>query len=180
MYSLRPILILYALLVGGKATLQTFYSGSISCPSSPRIRLISSIPCNAATCADLNGLAKVTTECTNTYDRPPAGVSLEVWATSTTCGGAPDSIVYMTNFTCSGFWSGATILMNCGGTGSIQDCGASVASCNGCPSKPATKGGACITGNPTTSFAIASYKFTCPASGVLLMASWLILLTFLL
>ena len=70
--------------------------------------------------------------------------------------------------------------LNCAGTGSITDCAASVATCGGCPSKPAAKTGVCVVGNPTTSFTIASYIYTCPdtvinTGGTILAASWIVL-----
>uniref|UniRef100_A0A6C0CFJ4 Uncharacterized protein n=1 Tax=viral metagenome TaxID=1070528 RepID=A0A6C0CFJ4_9ZZZZ len=200
MYSLQPIFILYVLLTGSKGiTLQQFYSGDLTCAKVSTLELFTFGTCTASPCTNVNNMFGTTTSCPNSI-RPPSGWAYaQVWATSTTCAGTPDNTIALPQNTCSGIWSGASILLNCsapvGQLGSIQDCGATIASCGGCPSKPAFKDGSCIVGNPTTSFTIASYIFTCPppatttvtttpvttrpANGAILMITWLLLLAIL-
>lgn len=177
MYSLRPVFILYTLLTGGQGlTNQIFWSGNPTCNAPPTLNLYTTAgTCTPALCSSMGGLAGTQTNCPTSFPGAGRGASIQVWSTSTTCSGQPDSILVLQNDTCSGYWSGATVQLNCAGSGSITDCGAAKASCVGCPSKPATKTGVCVAGNPTTSFTIASYIFTCPSGATLLGASWLMI-----
>ena len=175
-------MILYALLVGGHSTyLQLFNqaAGANTCTGGD-IWLFPQT-CAAVTCTNVNNMFFTQTICNSAIKivRPATWASLQTWTTSTTCAGQANNTIMTQNDTCSGFWESATFSLNCAGTGSITDCAASQATCGGCPSKPATKTGVCVVGNPTTSFPMASYIYTCPdtvvATGAVLLVSWMIL-----
>jgi len=175
-------LILYALLVGGHSTyLQTFNQDVPGVPSCLGDIYLLTQTCTAAPCTNVNNMFFTQTFCNSApVVRPAPWASLQTWTTSTTCAGQANNTIMTQNDTCSGFWASATFSLNCAGTGSITDCAASQATCGGCPSKPAAKTGVCVVGNPTTSFTIASYIYTCPdtvvkTGGAILLVSWAIL-----
>jgi hypothetical protein len=158
------LLLLFTCTVTAVNVTQKFYSQDVTCSKQETLWFISqSGTCTAAACSNLNGITGSSTVCPGGSVTFPAGWTyVEIWQSSTTCSGASLGIVALPADTCSGIWTSSTIKLNCA-TGTINDCSASVASCTGCSSKPATSGGGCVAGDPTSSLGITSYKWTCPA-----------------
>ena len=156
--------------VQGVTQITKFYSQDLTCSKQETLWYITQpATCTpSATCTNLNGQTASRVECPSVTNFPSGWSFIEVWASSSTCSGVSSAFVAAPSNTCSGIWTSATIMLACGtgttGVGSILDALQSTASCGGATSKTATKGGNCQTGNPTTSFSIASYKWTCPIS----------------
>lgn len=161
-------LILFLFNVQGAIQITKFYSQDLTCSSTETLWYVTQpASCTPTGCGNLNGQTATSVSCQGTLNFPPDWTFIEVWQTSTTCSGASTAFAATPSNACSGVWTSSTFSMLCGTTNSssgfIVDCAASSPSCNGCASKPATKGGVCISGNPTTTLPISSYKWTCPA-----------------
>ncbi len=115
-------------------------------------------------CENVNSMTGRIVACENTLTLPSEWASIEIWGSSTSCASTSDAILATPGRnTCSGVWIGASFVLNClAQQSSFIDCLSTAQTCGGCSSKPATRGGACITGNPTSSFTVASYKLVCP------------------
>lgn len=146
--------------------IEKFYSQDLTCSFQETSWLITQVTtCTPSTsCQNLNGNAGKQVTCQSTLPSLPTGwASLQSFQSSTNCGGIGMTFAAPAD-TCSGYWSGATVRLLCAPIqGSIVDCQASSATCGGCPSQQATKGGTCVQGNPTLSFTMSSYIFTCPS-----------------
>lgn len=163
--------------VQGATVVTKYYSGDVGCTRTPSLIFVTQAStCTPSMCTNLNAQAGRTIECpSGAFSYPTGWIYAETWTTSNACGGTPDAVLSTPNNTCSGFWPGATFTMSCQNT-LIYDCGISTQTCGACPSKPFVKTGACTSGNPTTNFAISSYKLDCKSFGNFLFPAFSLLL----
>lgn len=174
-------ILLFIGLTNGAVQVSKFYNSDLACTLSPTAMFVTQqASCTPAACSNLNSKAGSSIECPATVSYPAGWVRIETWAASSTCSGLPDGILATPNNTCSGYWTSSTVTLSCA-TSTISDCGASTQVCSGCASKAADKSGNCVTGNPTSSFIISSYKFVCSTSSAwtLIPAFALVLATIL-
>lgn len=143
-----------------------YYSGDLTCSSAfTAMQIVESTTCTpSSTCTNINNNYGQKVSCVSAPPSYPSGwAALEIWTGSASCQGTSTGILVAPADTCTGKWIYSTAQFNCSNN-LILDCQASVATCGGCSSKTVTSGGSCVTGNPTTSFPILSYKFTCTSS----------------
>jgi len=164
------MLLLFITQVVAVIQLTKFYSGDLTCSNTEYMWLVTQpSTCTPTACTNTNNQYGSIVSCPSTVTYPLGWSVFSAWQGSTACVGNPDSIIAMPSNGCSGLWVGATVSLQCGvpppgSLGTIADCGVSTPSCGSCPYKQANIGSTCTTGNPTTSFAIASYTWSCPAS----------------
>jgi hypothetical protein len=157
----------FTLLVSSDAVLRTYYSNDVSCSGKPTVKLASNGDCASfgePYCTNFINITGVITTCPGAVIFDPDWASIQVWASSTTCQGIPDYIIAMPANTCSGYWQGPTMSLDCASS-SVRDCqGYIVPTCDECPSHRVDNSGRCTIGNPTSmdTFSSSSYVFTCP------------------
>lgn len=143
-----------------------FFSNDLTCSNAfTAMQIVQSASCTpSSTCTNVNNNFGSKVSCVTAPPQYPSGwAALEIWVSSSGCSGTSDGILVAPADTCTGKWSLATMQMNCSNN-VILDCSATVSGCGGCSSKSATQGGSCVTGNPVTSLAVQSYKWTCTSS----------------
>lgn len=152
-------------LAPGHSIYQEFYSQDLNCSGRPTVKYASNLACGEEGfepgCTNFLGLIGYTTTCPEIVVLPPNWASIQVWAGTTTCSGQPDFAIALPPNTCSGYWLGPTIQVDCL-TSSIRQCLDSAPDCSQCPSSPADTRGLCTSGNLITNFSSASYILTCP------------------
>ena len=143
-----------------------FYSEDTTCSNTETLWFVTQVTtCAASGCSNLNGQVGQVVLCTGTVVYPVGWTYIEIWTSSTTCGGVSNAFAAMPANGCSGIWTQSTFSLRCASDpniGVIADCGISTPSCNGCSFKQAARNGTCGSGNPTTSLPVSSYKWTCP------------------
>lgn len=143
-----------------------YYSGDLTCSSAfTAMQIVESTTCVPVnTCTNINNNFGQKISCVSAPPSYPSGwAALEIWTGSSSCQSTSNGILVAPANTCTGKWAYSTAQFNCSNN-LIIDCQATSATCGGCSSKAVTPGGNCVTGNPTTSFPIQSYKFTCTSS----------------
>jgi hypothetical protein len=170
MVSFLLLLSSIATLAMAVTQLTKFYSQDTTCSNQETLWYVTQVTtCTpSSSCTNLNGMVGQMILCPPSITFPTGWSSIEIWQSSTTCSGASTAFAAMPANGCSGIWTSSTFSLICGTnssilTGAIQDCSASMSTCGGCSVKQATKGGTCVSGNPTTSLPISSYKWTCPS-----------------
>lgn len=162
---LKNMFLFFIFLVGCGGVLQGFYSGDLECKGNPTIYLESKGNCLPTPCLNFVNITGAIKSCPKVAIHPPGWVTMRIWASSTSCGGSPDHSISIPPDTCSGYWAGPTIQIDCS-TSSLRDCFQNVPTCEECPLSTIDTTGSCIEGNPTISFTIASYEITCPSAEI--------------
>ena len=162
-------MMIIALLATANGIYQEFYSQDLTCSSGqPSVRFVPNRACSTeaviGTCINTFNLSGSITTCPETVVLPPHWASLQAWATNAACAGLADYTISMPPNTCSGYWGGPTMQLDCA-THSIRECLDEAATCHNCPSRAANAHGICVAGNPTLNLPMASYIFTCPPCG---------------
>ncbi len=147
------------------AIYQEFYSQDTTCSGHPTVKYTSNLGCEFAgqdsVCINFINYTGFITTCPESVVLPPKWASIQVWASSTTCSGLPDFTISTPPNTCSGYWLGPTIELDCHKS-LIKECEEDSATCEECPSTRVDARGICTVGSPIQYFSMASYIFTCP------------------
>jgi hypothetical protein len=152
---------------------QEFYSQDLTCSGAqPSVRFVPNRACSTeavagitlGVCVNAFNLSGSITTCPETVVLPPHWASLQGWAGNALCAGLPDYTIAMPANTCSGYWDGPTMELDCA-VHAVRECAEDEATCQGCPSRAANARGTCAAGNPTLNLPMASYIFTCPPCG---------------
>lgn len=160
-------LILFITTTQGVTQLTKFYSQDTTCSGTETLWYVTQpATCTPSSCSNLNGQVGQVVSCPSSITFPTGWSYIEIWTSSTTCGGLSNAYAAMPANGCSGIWTQSTFALQCGSNaniGTIADCGISTPSCNGCAFKQAVRNGTCGSGNPTTTLPVSSYKWTCPS-----------------
>lgn len=164
-------LLFCAFILGGDSLYQEFYSGDLTCTGQPTVKYVPNRACGSDSngpegeCVNFLGLniTGAITSCPETVVMPRNWATLQGWSLSETCAGFPDYTIAIPPNTCSGYWDGPTMQLDCANS-AIKECldEAPLNGCENCPSKPANASGLCVVGNPTSNFPMIAYIFTCP------------------
>jgi hypothetical protein len=141
-----------------------YYSQDVTCSNYFTSWFVSQVTtCTpVATCENLNGVVGRITTCTATAPTFPDG-----WVTFTSyqtldCSDA-GVIMSAPLATCTGYWVGSPVSLNCVGSACrLTNCAQALQSCAGCPSQDTNGINTCVQGNPTSGYTMLAFNIAPP------------------
>lgn len=114
------------------------------------------------TCENLNNNAGRITTCSTLLPTFPDGW-VKFYAYQTLDCSGPVAITGAPLATCTGYWVGSAVKVNCVGSACrVWNCAMALSSCDGCPSQDTNGIDVCITGNPTSGYPMLAFKISPP------------------
>jgi hypothetical protein len=143
--------------------IEKYYSEDVSCSNYFTSWYVTQVAsCSAVLCENLNNNAGRVTDCSASAPVYPDGwVTFSAYQTID-CSDIP-SVSSAPLATCTGFWVGSSVQVNCVGTACrVINCGLASNQCGGCPSQDTNGTNVCIQGNPTQGYTMLGFKIVPP------------------